>query len=402
MKPAGEPWPFVGETRARGFGAAKWTMVPDDVLALTVAEMDVEPDPFIIDGLRDFIGTSGLGYGGPRDTAHLGKALAGWFLRDTGLTIDPDGVFPVGTVKLGMEAAVAAFSSPDSPLIILSPCYPPFFLLVEQLGRRCIEVELVQHGATFAIDFDALEAALSVGRATLLLCHPSNPTGQSYSTADLVRIAELVDRHDGRVISDEVHAPMVFAPLQHVPYAMSCEAAARHSVTIMGASKGWNIAGLKSAQVVTTNDEDRAVFATTMPLVHFSAARAGVVGSTLAYSSDSGWRSAVHDALVAKRQLLCALLEEQLPGVVLADANSTYLAWMDFRALGLPEEPGAFFLEHARVALNSGAAFGAGGAGWARFNFAASNQVLGEAVRRMAAAVEQATRDAAPAVGAGR
>ena len=220
----------------------------------------------------------------------------------------------------------------------------------------------------------------------VLLCSPHNPTGRVFEHGELVRLAEIVEKHGARVVADEVHAPLVYPGHNHVPYATVSRAAAEHTVTITSASKAWNLAGLKCAQVVTTNHADAAQWRTLPVFQVAGPTPLGIAASTAAYRLGNEWRDQLVDYLDGNRRLLAELLASELPEVACIPPEATYLAWLDCAELGVPDAA-RFFLDHARVALSDGPPFGAGNDTFVRLNFATSRALLERIVHAMAASV---------------
>lgn len=241
---------------------------------------------------------------------------------------------------------------------------------------------------------DAFRRARAAGRKpAFLLCNPHNPTGVVHRRDELETVAELADRHGLRVISDEIHAPVVLRGAHLTPYLTV--AGAENAFAVTSASKAWNLAGLKAALAIAgpqaAADLDR------MPEeVGHGPSHLGVLAHTAAFDAGEPWLDLLLDGLDANRTLLGQLLAEQLPAVTYHRPEGTYLAWLDCTRLGVPTEPVAepgvasqlvgpakMFLDRARVAVSAGEVFGTGGAGFVRLNFATSPAILTEAVTRM-------------------
>ncbi|MBO9715629.1 MAG: aminotransferase class I/II-fold pyridoxal phosphate-dependent enzyme, partial [Pseudoxanthomonas sp.] len=266
------------------------------------------------------------------------------------------------------------------------PCYMPFIPLMQLHGNPVIQVPMQHDDSGWWLDEAALEAAFVAGARMLLLCNPHNPIGKVYSREELQRIAAIAARHDARVFADEIHAPLVYAGQRHVPYATVSEAAARQAITAVSASKAWNLAGLKCAQLVFTRAADLQHWREIGHFAGNSTATLGVVAHTAAWSAGDAWLHEVLAYLQGNRDLLGRLLRERLPQVGYIAPQGTYLAWLDCRTLPLDSAPHLFF-RLAQVALTDGGECGEGGQGHVRLNFAMPRPLLVEAVERMAAAV---------------
>ncbi|CAK7286316.1 MalY/PatB family protein [Streptomyces misionensis] len=383
---AGEPDPLraLDPERLRRRTSMKWRTYPEDVLPLWVAEMDVPLAPPVVRALTDALALGDTGY--PAGTAYA-EALAGFAARRwgwDGIAVERTAIVP--DVMLGVVEMLGLVTGPGDPVIVNPPVYPPFFTFVAHMDRRVVEAPL---GADLRLDLAALEEAFvrttaGGGRAAYLLCSPHNPTGTVHTAAELAAVAELAERHGVRVVADEIHAPLVAPGVTFVPY-LSVPGADR-GLSLMSASKGWNLPGLKAA-LALAGPGAAAELAGLPEEVGHGASHLGVIAHTAALREATGWLDALLAGIRDNRRLLADLLAEHLPGIHVHPAEATYLAWLDCRALGLGDDPAQVFLDRGRVALTAGPPFGTGGAGHARLNLATSPDILTEGVRRMAAAV---------------
>jgi cystathionine beta-lyase len=375
------------ELRARG--SLKWTKGGPGVIGAFVAEMDFGVAPPIEAALLDAIGRAEFGYLTQRATGEMAAACAAWQRERYGWDVDPERVRPLPDVITGLAAAITVFSRPGSPVILPTPAYMPFLTVPGTLGREIIQVPMVTDGDRYVLDLDGIDAAFKRGGHLLILCNPCNPVGRVYDAGELAAVAEVVEANGGRVFADEIHAPLIYPGRAHVPYASLGAATAAHTVTGTAASKGWNLPGLKCAQLLLSNDHDAATWAERGPTFEHGTSTPGVRATTAAYRGGGPWLDAAVTYLDGSRTLLAKLLAEQLPEVGYAPPEGTYLAWLDCRALdcGRPGAAAAdFFLDAARVMLTDGAACGDAGRGHVRLNFATPRPILAEIVGRLARA----------------
>jgi cystathionine beta-lyase len=374
----------VDELRQRK--TAKWSYYGEDVLAAWVAEMDFPLAPVVRTALHEAIDRGCAGY--PPLPEHFGlpAAVTGWLRRNTGFEVDPGRVRILPDTLRGMRLAIETFSAPDRSVVILTPSYPPFFEVARTAGRQVIEVPMIKGAGQLTFDLDGIGAALRAGASTVLLCNPHNPLGRVFTRRELGALAAVVQEHGARVVSDELHAPLVYPDSVYTPYASVSTEAAGHSVTLLSASKGWNLAGLKCAELLLTNEADLEPWSRLHFLQTSGASILGMVANAAAFEAGDAWRSELVNYLDGNRRLLGDLLTEHLPQVGYTMPQATYLAWLDCTALG-QEKPADFFLKRAKVALTEGAPFGAPGQGFARLNFAAPRALLTDIVKRMAAAI---------------
>ncbi len=373
-------------------GHLKWTKFGPDRIGAFVAEMDFGTAPPITAALHAAVDRAIFGYLPQGLADELAEACAAWQEDVYGWAVPAPDVHPLPDVLKGLEVAIEHFSRPGSPVILPMPAYMPFLMVPGLLGRETIAIDMVLSDGRYVYDLDALDAAYAAGGDLLILCNPYNPLGRVMERDELVAISEVVDRHGGRVFSDEIHAPLVFAGHHHVPYASVSDAAAGHTVTAASASKAWNLPGLKCAQMIISNPTDRQTWEDMGMFAAHGASTLGVVANAVAYREGGPWLADVLAYLDGNRKLLADLVADHLPGVLYTPPEGTYLAWLDCRALGLPEDTAEFFAEHAGVDLVDGARCGAQGAGFVRLNFATTSDILvrmvsqmGEAVRRRSA-----------------
>ncbi|MEV6525105.1 aminotransferase class I/II-fold pyridoxal phosphate-dependent enzyme [Longispora sp. NPDC051575] len=363
-------------------GGLKWELAGPGRLAACVAEMDFGTAPGVTEALLDGVRRNQLGYLTARLTARLAEACAGWQRDRYGWDVSPADVHPLPDVIRALHVAVDRFSRPGSAVIVPVPAYPPFLAVPRLLGRRVIELGMVESGGRYGYDLDALDRAFAAGGGLLVLCNPNNPLGAVMERAELLAVAEVVARHGGRVFSDEVHAPLVYPGHRHVPYVTTCEAAAGHAVTATSTSKAWNLAGLKCAQLLTSNDADRRRWDELGRLHTDGTATLGVLAATAAYLTGGPWLDTVLARLDHNRHLLADLLGAHLPGAGYTPPEGTYLGWLDLR--GYPPD----LAGRAAVTVMDGAEFGPPGAGFVRLNFATTPAILTGIVRRLARAAD--------------
>lgn len=375
----------VADLRARG--SLKWTL-HEDTLAAWVAEADFGTAPPILEALHEGVDSLNFGYLPPRLADDMAKACSEFQSREHGWQVPPERIRPMADVLEICKLAIEHFSAPGSKIILPTPAYMPFLGVPAGMGREMITVPMVREQGRFTFDLDALDAAFRAGGNLLILCNPYNPLGRVFTPDELRAISEVVDRHGGRVFSDEIHAPLIYPGHRHVPYASLSETAAGHAITATSASKAWNLPGLKCAQLIASNEADAAKIDELGHHVSHGAANLGVLANTVAYRRGGPWLADVLAYLDGNRHALADLLAEHLPGVDYTPPEGTYLAWLDFRELGLGDHPGEFFHEQAGIVLVDGPACGAEGAGHARLNFATPRPVLEQVVLGMAEAVK--------------
>jgi len=380
--------PYDARTRERldRPESRKWSLHPGAIGAW-VAEMDFGTAPAVTHALHRAIDEENLGYLSPALAARMGDATASWLAHDQGWIVDPERVHAVADVMAALGVAVTEYSPAGSAVIVPTPAYMPFLTYLPSIGHPVVEVPGVEAGGRWQHDLEAIDAAFAAGARTLVLCNPHNPTGTVLSRDELTAIAEVVERHGGRVFADEIHAPLRYGGRAHIPYASISEAAAAHTITGTSASKAWNIPGLKAAQLITSNAADEERYRRFGFAVVHGASTLGVVAAIAAYREGRDWLAQTNAYLDVNRRLLADALTAELPAARYFPPDATYLAWIDVRSVGIDGSPAVFFRERAGVVLTDGALCGTGYGGYVRMVLALPRPLLAEAVHAMADAV---------------
>lgn len=367
------------EEQARRTLALKWGQAPPDVLPAWVAEMDYALAPPVHRAVQRAVQDGVTGYAAPGSS--VARALAGFAGRRWGWPVDPSHVVLVGDVMAGIALALDVLCDPG-PVVVPTPAYMPFLDVAQLTGRERWDLPLDPDDPHATIDLDRLDHLLAAGARTVLLSQPHNPWGRAFTQAELEALRDVVLRHGARVVSDEIHGPLVLDGARHVPY-LSLDGTADHAVTVLSASKAFNTPGLKCAQVVAPGrDEARALGS--VPLVRNSGmSPLGAVAARAAYDEGEEWLDALRRRLCEQRDLFAALVADELPHARLRRQEATYLAWVDARRYGLAD-PAGEALRTGRVWVNAGPTFGPGGEGHVRVNLATSPDRLREVVRRLA------------------
>ena len=365
----------------------KWRGFPADVLPLPVMEMDFPIAKPIRDVLIEMVNHSDLGYLGP--VPELADGFGAFCAKRWGWEIDKSQVRIAADVGVGCVEVMRVFTQPGDRILINSPVYQNFYSWVNEVKLEKVDVPFVNSGSmsddvnAWTLDLDEVEKVYASGIKVHLLCSPHNPLGRIYSREELTRIADMAKKYDVIVISDEIHSPLVFKSHEFVPFLTISETAREVGITVTSASKGWNIAGLKSALIVSQNKAIDEVLAL-MPLaVKFRSSILGAFASAAAFKDGEVWLDSVIDTLEENSLMVRNLLAAKLPSVKTHLPQSSYVAWLDLSALNLGENPAQTLLERGKVAFNAGHLYGAQSTQFVRLNYATSPTILTEAIDRI-------------------
>ncbi len=378
------PRPIVDltEAEARLRLPLKWG-VPSDVIPAWVAEMDYAVDPVVLEAVQRMLADGITGYPVFGWDPALADSYAGWSARHFGWSPQPEAVHPVVDVTAGVRVALDVFSGPGG-VVFPTPGYNAQFGLAGVTGRAEHPLEVPASSARAEIDLDRLDALFAAGAQTLLLTQPHNPWGRVFTRAELEGIRDVVLRHGARVVSDEIHAPLVLPGAEHVSY-LAIDGTHDHAVAVVAASKAFNTAGLRCAQLVVPDPAAQRRLVDQPMSRNDSHSPVGAVAARAAYDHGDGWLASLRERLDEQRTLLGELLAAHLPEVRMRPLEATYLAWLDASAYG-HDDAAAIALERGRVMVSPGHSYAPGATGQVRLNIATSPARLTEIVERLAKA----------------
>ena len=356
------------------YDARKAYFGTEDVVPLWVADMDFATAPVVSNALKQRAAHPLYGYTLFPDS--LFTAMQDWFQQRHDWVIDRKSILMCPGVVPSMHAAIEALSKPGDKIIVQPPIYPPFFSAVTETGRTLVENPLKLAAGRYQIDFDHLEQCAASGAKLLLLCSPHNPVGRVWQRAELEGILEIARRYDITIISDEIHADLIYPDYQHIPLATLAEDVS--IVTAVSPSKTFNIPGLGLSSLVTTNRTHWQAIKKVLDGWHVSASNPfSVTAFEAAYQGGADWLDELMAYLDETRRQVSSFVEDELPEMQLIESEGTYLLWLDCRKLGLTDdELKASFITDAKVGMNPGISFGDVGAGFMRMNIAAPRAVI--------------------------
>ena len=379
----------VDEERCRARAGVKWAKYGDGVLPAWVADMDIDPPAAVLDAIGAHVERGDLGYGPfPID---LLDPYAAWQERHHGWRPDTEWLFTFTSALHALEMALCEITEPGDGVVVFTPIYTPFLDAVADSGRRLVDVPLDPDG--WRIRPDLLDDAIAAAEASvriILFCNPHNPTGRVFDADEVAAVADVAERYDLVVITDEIWGDLVHPGAIHRPLAISDDRFHGRLITIGSASKTFNLAGLRTAVAHVDHAPLVGAFASMPGHLRGSPSTLGIVGTVTAWTECDDWLAAARRMIEARLTQLQRRLTADAPTVKFSAPEATYLGWLDFRETGLGDDP-ASVLHRFGVALSSGPTFGPNGAGYARINVATSQDILDRVIDRIAAAVDQSS-----------
>jgi cystathionine beta-lyase len=384
----------------RGTASTKWDLLArlfgsDDLLSLWVADMDWPSPSVVVEAMRRRLDHPMFGY--THASSSLIEAIVERLDQRFGWRVKPEWIVVTAGMIGALHTAVRVFTHPGDEVVLQPPVYYPFYKTIQECGCRAIENPLLLENGRYRMDIDGLKALLrtltsfpqrSPRVRAIILSNPHNPVGRAWTADELAAVGRACAAHDCAILSDEIHADLVLAGHRHTVAATVSSELEQRTVTLMSASKTFNLAGLDASFLVIPNDKWRR--AITANQEGHGANIFGLVAMEAAFRYGDAYLTELLMHLNANMQHFIEQVERRVPPLTVIRPDATYLAWVDMRGLGLdPLALQAFIRTRARLALDDGYAFGPGGDGFARVNVACPRVLLDEAIGRL----EEAVRD---------
>jgi len=395
-----------------GTDCVKWdsqiTLFGDKVkIGMGIADMDFRAAPCIGEAMAERMQHENWGYLNAEAYQTFREVIADWNLQRCNLKIDPDSIVIATGVHPGLIATLKTFSPPGSKVLLMTPTYNGFYSDLRNTQTLKNESEMIFENGGYSIDWDDLEARMTADTHSMLLCNPQNPTGNVWSEEDLLRIGELCLKHQVIVLADEIHADFVRTGEKYTPFAsLPDKAIVDNSVSFKAITKTFSMPASKNAYWFSTNP----VMLERIKINHNAGINTlGIVANTAAYQHGADWLDQLLPYLDANHAYVEDFIKENMPQVGYTRAQGTFLSWLHFDGImddvGVVEKSAvsqmtdnpmtetqafeSWLVENSGVQLNDGEGYGKGGRRCMRMNIGCSREVLGTALKSMAAAFRQ-------------
>ena len=378
----------------RGTDSVKYDQISEyyeqaDLKPFWVADMDFRTPDFIVAALKKRLEHEVFGYTAPSETYF--QTIQRWIDYKHDWSIDKEWLTFVPGIVKGIAYVLQCFTAPGDKVIIQPPVYHPFRLVPENLKREVVYNPLKLVDGHYEMDFEQLEQVIDEHCKVLILSNPHNPGGVVWSKNTLRTLANICNKHRVLVISDEIHAEMVYTSFKHYPFASVSEEAKACSITFMAPSKTFNIAGIISSYAIVPDAKLRETFYGFMSAGEFNCGNIfAYVATEAAYTYGAEWLQQMRNYVWENICFVDNYCKNHLPQIKAYKPQASFLVWLDCRELKLPQaELVELFEKRAGLALNDGAMFGPGGEGYMRLNVGCPRALLSEAMDRLAKALKE-------------
>ncbi len=380
----------------KGQGSYKWEImykecpnIENDIIPLSVADMELKIAPSIIRGLKKHLDEAILGYTGTYENYY--EAVMNWMKRRHNFQIDKEWIVTSSGVVSAIYDSVKAYTEVGEGVITFTPVYYPFYGAIKDNDRKLIECELINNDGYYEIDFEKFEElAKEKNNRLFILCSPHNPVGRVWKKEELERIGEIALKNNLIIISDEIHSDIIMPGEKHIILQTISDELAEITVTCTAPTKSFNLAGIGISNIIIKNNKLRKEFSKEQgkSAAHVFAAL-GYKACELAYNESEEWFDQLVLLINKNQKIVNSFFEEKFIDIKAPLIQGTYLQWIDFRILGLrKEELKKFLNQKAKVFMSEGYTFGEGGDGFERMNLAAPTHIIEDALKRIYNAVK--------------
>ncbi|TDN60223.1 MalY/PatB family protein [Scandinavium goeteborgense] len=356
-----------------GTWCTQWDYVADrfgvaDLLPFTISDMDFPTAPCVLEAISQRLSHGVLGYSRWKNDEFLG-AIQHWFQTRFDSAINTEHLVYGPSVIYMVSQMIRQWSDVGDGIVVQTPAYDAFYKAIEGNQRTIAAVPLHQTSKGWGCDMALLESVLAEPRnKVLLLCSPHNPTGKVWTREELTTIAALCQKHDVKVISDEIHMDMTWNGHRNIPW---CDVAQSDWALFTSGSKSFNIPALTGAYGLIGNETSRNDYLSVLKGRDglSSPSIPAVVAHIAAYEQGAPWLDALRDYLQDNLRFIASELNAAFPELNWQPPESTYLAWIDLRPLHIDDKLlQKVLIEQQKVAIMPGYTYGEEGNGFVRLN----------------------------------
>ncbi|GAE32346.1 MalY/PatB family protein [Alkalihalobacillus hemicellulosilyticus] len=330
-------------------------------------------------------------FGYPAHSDRVDHAVVNWLKRRYDWEIQKDSIIYTAGIVPTISYIIQAFTDLEDEVIIQTPVYYPFYDVVNKNNRKLVRNPLSFDGNTYTMDLEHLESVINDRTKMIVLCHPHNPVGRVWTRSELEALASICQKYDLLVVSDEIHADLLFKGQRHIPFASLNEDAAQRTFSCLAPSKTFNLAGIQTSYVVIENKDMRNKLTQ-----HLAASFANMtnsfaeVATEAAYNHGEAWLDGLMEYVEANYVYIKQFIAEHMPKMRVLPSEGTYLIWIDCSQLPFtPQERKSWLINEVGLALNPGSIFGEEGNDFERMNIACPRATIQEALEKWKKSYDQ-------------
>ena len=366
---------------------------PDDALPLWVADMDFACAEPILKALHERIDKKIFGYT-MYDTDECLGAVLNWYKKRYGWEEQKENLFFCGGIVSAYAVLLNLLTKEGEGVVIQRPIYYPFTMKANSNGRQIVDSPLIYADGNYTIDFDDLDKKMAEpNNKVLVFCSPHNPAGRVWTEAEIRKVVDICKKYDKWIICDEIHCDLLRCGMTFHPILKVAPDYADRIAVCTAPSKTFNLAGMKTSNIVIHNKELQAAWKELIggKLSMNGAGTLGLTAMIAAYNEGEEWLEQLKDYLDGNFAYIDAFLKEHLPKAHMVPSEGTYLAWIDFNGYvdGDAEKLEEIMQKKARVALDEGYIFGDAGRGFERINIATPRSVVEDCMDRILKAFKE-------------
>ncbi|GIU44322.1 aminotransferase [Shewanella sairae] len=360
----------------------------DDVVSYWIADMEFPIAPPITAAMQNLVDRETYSY--EFDSKTVFNAISDWNKLRHQITLNPDNFVQVPGVLSAIALLIREFSQKGDGVLIQTPVYHQFRRLIESAGRTAVTNTLKTENGRYVVDFEDFENKLKQGDVKIvLLCNPHNPVGRVWQKAELEQLVTIAKKYQTLIISDEVHADIVFAGNE---FTSITELGYEQSISIIGSpAKNFGLNSIANGYIYSDNLELKEQINSTVSSMSLDHGNAFTTYATIAaYLQGMRWFEAFLSYTQANRDWLIEYLTAQLPQIKFYQPEGTNQIWLDFSGLQLDStELKSLLIQKAKLALTPGTWFGENDENFYRLNFAVPLEQIQASFELLNSAISQ-------------
>ena len=375
---------FDQEINRRGTNCVKWDKIDKDVIPLWIADMDFACLPEVTEAISYRASHPIYGYSFASDKTY--QLIVNWYKTNHNVCINPNEIVLNTGVVYSLYQIISLFVNSDEKIIIQPPVYPQFKEVARLLNREVVLNPLIKTAHGYQLDFEGFEQCLQQDNKIKLfiLCNPHNPIGKCYSLEEINRLAQICQKHNVILVSDEIHSDIILADNKHYSALLADQKYQDNIIVLSSATKTFNLAGLKMSFTIIRNEQMRQKYVSHGDKCGLTAVNIFAIEAyNAAYSYGKQWSKEVNEYIYNNFLLLKQFIDQKMNKIKFEIPQATYMGWLDFSELNIQGNLNERLLKEAKLFMSDGKNFYDKCSSYQRINVACSKAVLLEALDRL-------------------